>query len=46
LLDEARLFGVRHVGLTGGEPRLHPQFERLIEIILEADYKLSFVSNA
>jgi MoaA/NifB/PqqE/SkfB family radical SAM enzyme len=45
LLDEARLFGAQHVGLTGGEPRLHTQFERLTNIILEADYKLSFVSN-
>jgi len=45
LLDEARLFGAQHVGLTGGEPSLHPQFERLTDIILEAYYTLSFVSN-
>ena len=45
LLDEGRLFGAQHVGLTGGEPCLHPQFERLTDIILEADFKLSFISN-
>ena len=43
---EARLFGAQHVGLTGGEPRLYPQFERMKGIILEVDYKLSFASNA
>ena len=40
-----RLFGARHVCLTGSEPRFRPQFEHPAEIIVEAGYKLNLVSN-
>jgi MoaA/NifB/PqqE/SkfB family radical SAM enzyme len=45
LLEEARPFGPKHVVLTGGEPHLHPEFDRLVEIVHEAGYTWSFVSS-
>jgi MoaA/NifB/PqqE/SkfB family radical SAM enzyme len=34
VLDEARLLhGVDHVGLTGGDPLLHPRFEQVLDAI-------------
>ena len=45
LLVEAKPFGVRHIALTGGEPRLHPQFEQIVAMVVGAGYTWSFVSN-
>lgn len=45
LLEEARPFGLQRVALTGGEPRLHPQFERIVESIVQAGFSWHFVSN-
>ncbi len=45
LLEQARPFGARHVALTGGEPRLHPRFAELVEMICAAGYTWHFVSN-
>ena len=45
LLEEAQLFGARHVTFTGGEPHLHPQFIELASAIAEAGYTWNFVSN-
>jgi MoaA/NifB/PqqE/SkfB family radical SAM enzyme len=33
LLEQARPFGARHVGFTGGEPHLHPHFAELVEMV-------------
>jgi MoaA/NifB/PqqE/SkfB family radical SAM enzyme len=45
LLTEAMPFGVKHVGLTGGEPHLHPQFETMVEKIVAYGYSWHFVSH-
>lgn len=45
LLEQARPFNARHVVLTGGEPCLHPQFEQMVSMIVEAGYTWHFVSN-
>lgn len=45
LFTEASLFGVRQVGLTGGEPCLHQQFEQLVEKIVQYGYQWHFTSN-
>jgi MoaA/NifB/PqqE/SkfB family radical SAM enzyme len=45
LLTEAMPFGVKHVGLTGGEPHLHPQFEQIVEEIVSYGYTWHFVSH-
>ena len=45
LLAEVLPFGARQVGLTGGEPHLHPQFEQLIEKIVAYGYSWHFTSH-
>lgn len=45
LLSDALPFGVKHIGLTGGEPYLHPEFPKIIEIITKYGYSWSIVSN-
>ena len=45
LLAEGRRYGVKQVGLTGGEPGMHPEFERLVGMIVEAGYTWSFTTN-
>jgi len=46
LLNEARPFGAHHVALTGGEPCLHPDFEQMVEMVVDAGYTWHFVSNS
>jgi MoaA/NifB/PqqE/SkfB family radical SAM enzyme len=45
LLTEAMPFGAKHVGLTGGEPHLHPEFGKMVEKIIAYGYTWHFVSN-
>ncbi len=45
LLTEALPFGAKHVALTGGEPHLHPDFEKIVEKIVAYGYTWHFVSN-
>lgn len=45
LLREARSYGSRHVSLSGGEPHLHPEFEKIVEIIVQYGYSWHFGSN-
>lgn len=46
VLDQARaLFGTQHVGLTGGEPQLHPQFYEIVDAIVDRGYTWHVVSN-
>lgn len=45
LLTEALPFGAKHIGLTGGEPHLHPDFEKMVEKIVGYGYTWHFVSH-
>jgi MoaA/NifB/PqqE/SkfB family radical SAM enzyme len=46
VLDQARaLFDTKHVGLTGGEPALHPRFYEIIDAIVERGYTWHVVTN-
>lgn len=45
LLTEATQFGAQHIALTGGEPCLHPQFEKMVDAIVRYGYTWHFVSN-
>lgn len=46
LVGEARkVMGVSHLVFTGGEPTLHPQFDRLIETAEANGLLVSFVTN-
>src|SRR6185436_9301110 len=39
------VMGITAVVFTGGEPTLHPKFERIIEVSEANDLKVSFVTN-
>jgi MoaA/NifB/PqqE/SkfB family radical SAM enzyme len=45
LLTEALPFGAHHIGLTGGELYLHPQFDRIVEKIVAYGFTWHFVTN-
>jgi MoaA/NifB/PqqE/SkfB family radical SAM enzyme len=45
LLAEALPFGAKHVALTGGEPHLHPEFEKMVDKIVAYGYTWHFVSH-
>jgi|CXWL01.1.fsa_nt_gi MoaA/NifB/PqqE/SkfB family radical SAM enzyme len=45
LLTEAMTFGAKHVGLTGGEPHLHREFDQLVERIMSYGYSWGFASH-
>ena len=45
LLTEAMPFGANHVALTGGEPHLHPEFEKMVDKIVAYGYTWNFVSH-
>src|SRR6266540_4185185 len=46
VLDEAiALHRVNHVGLTGGEPTLHPEFEAVVDAIVRRGLGWHVVSN-
>ena len=45
LLSEALPYGAKHVGLTGGEAHLHPEFSRIVETIVRYGYTWGFVSH-
>lgn len=44
-LPEAKLLGFEDAALTGGEPCLHPQFEEIVELIIQNDGNVGLVSN-
>jgi MoaA/NifB/PqqE/SkfB family radical SAM enzyme len=45
-LEQAKvLFGAKHVGLTGGEPTLHPDFYAIVDAIVDRGYTWHMVSN-
>ena len=45
LLTEAMPFGAKHIGFTGGEAHLHPEFPKLVETAVAYGYTWSLISN-
>lgn len=45
LADARRIYKSAHVALTGGEPTLHPEFEAIIDAIVENDFTWHVVTN-
>ena len=45
VLPEAISLGYGYVGLTGGEPCLHPDFEKVVNVIADSGATFNFVSN-
>lgn len=46
ILDQARAYGIRHVALTGGEPTVHPEIGRLLELTASKGFSYHIVTNA
>lgn len=44
-VDEAKNAGYLYITFTGGEPALHPEFEKMVEYIAKKGMFFSFVSN-
>jgi MoaA/NifB/PqqE/SkfB family radical SAM enzyme len=44
-ISEAKALGLRHVGMTGGEPRLHPGFLDIVDHIVDEGLSYHFLSN-
>jgi uncharacterized Fe-S cluster-containing radical SAM superfamily protein len=45
-LDEAKLFGAREIGFTGGEPFLNPEFLEMLTAALERGFEVLVLTNA
>lgn len=45
-LDEAKAFGTREVGFTGGEPFLNPEFLEMLAATLERGFEALVLTNA
>jgi MoaA/NifB/PqqE/SkfB family radical SAM enzyme len=46
VLDQAKtVYGCDHVGLTGGEPTLHPRFDGIVEAIVNRGMTFHMVTN-
>ncbi len=44
-VDEAKTAGYLYITFTGGEPALHPEFEKMVEYVSKKGMFFSFVSN-
>jgi SynChlorMet cassette radical SAM/SPASM protein ScmF len=44
-IEEGLLLGLRHVKLTGGEPLLHPDFIRMVDLLREKELGLTIETN-
>lgn len=45
-LDEAKTFGTREIGFTGGEPFLNPEFLEMLSAALERGFDVLVLTNA
>jgi len=45
VVQEGHQCGIDHVGFTGGEPTIHPQFPEILKLVSQAGYEFGFVSN-
>lgn len=44
-IEEGLPLGLRHVKLTGGEPLLHPDFTRMVDLLREKELSLTIETN-
>jgi len=45
VLKELKPYGISKVAFTGGEPLLHPHFQKIVESVVRQGFVFSFVSN-
>lgn len=45
ILHQAKQHGFDYLSLTGGEPTLHPEFQKILSMATRAGYKVGFVTN-
>jgi MoaA/NifB/PqqE/SkfB family radical SAM enzyme len=45
LLVDARVYGAQHVGMSGGESCLHPEFDKMVSMIVGKGYTWNAVTN-
>ena len=45
VLEEGHSCGIDHIGFTGGEPTIHPQFPEILKLVSQAGYTFGFVTN-
>jgi MoaA/NifB/PqqE/SkfB family radical SAM enzyme len=45
ILHNAKHHGFDYLSLTGGEPTLHPEFQKILSMAMSAGYQVGFVTN-
>jgi MoaA/NifB/PqqE/SkfB family radical SAM enzyme len=45
ILKNAKQHGFDYLSLTGGEPTLHPEFQKILSMAMSAGYQVGFVTN-
>ena len=45
VLKEGKKINFSNISFSGGEPILHPEFEKLVELVKKYDYTFNFASN-
>ena len=45
ILNNAKQHGFDYLSLTGGEPTLHPEFQKILSMAMSAGYQVGFVTN-
>jgi MoaA/NifB/PqqE/SkfB family radical SAM enzyme len=45
ILQNAKHHGFEYISLTGGEPTLHPEFKKILQMVINAGYEVGFVTN-
>src|SRR5207253_1649691 len=40
-----RMYGIEHVTFTGGEPTLHPQFDAIVDLVVDHAMRWNTVTN-
>jgi MoaA/NifB/PqqE/SkfB family radical SAM enzyme len=46
ILKQAKAYNLQHIAFTGGEPTLHPEFDKIIDTVVKYGYTYHFVTNA
>ena len=45
VLKQSKRFNFNYLRITGGEPHLHPQFDKVIESVLRHGFRYNFITN-